>query len=39
MGGLRIRWKILHLVIVSLRKGDEGVGFFSRRGFFPHAYQ
>ena len=26
MGGLRIRWKILHLVIVRLRTRDEGVG-------------
>ena len=25
MGGLRIRWKILHLVIVRLRTRDEGV--------------
>ncbi len=26
MGGLRIRWNILHLVIVRLRTRDEGVG-------------
>ena len=26
MGGLRIRWKILHLMIVRLRTRDEGVG-------------
>ncbi len=26
MGGLRIRWKILHLVIVRLRTRAEGVG-------------
>jgi len=26
MGGLRIRWKILHLVIVRLRTRDDGVG-------------